>query len=465
MAPPEELQPPPPPPTPPTPTTPPTLAEAVRTWARIGLESFGGPAGQIAVMHRILVREKRWIGERRFLQALNFCMLLPGPEAMQLATYLGWLMHRTLGGIVAGTLFVLPGFLSILGLSVLYVAFGGAPAVSGLFLGLKGAVVVIIAQALVRIGGRALRGPAMASIAIGAFIAIFLLAIPFPVVILAAAAIGLVGARARPQWFALGSTAEGGASDDPSLLGDRVPEHARPERARALRTLAIWSTLWLLPTALLAATLGLDSRFTALAAFFSIAALVTFGGAYAVLAYVAEHAVERAGWLDATQMLDGLAMAETTPGPLIQVVQFVGFMAAQGAPGGLSPLAAGVLASLLVTWVTFTPCFLWIFLGGPFIESIRTRPGLQAALAAITAAVVGVIASLGAWFTIHALFAEVDALHLGPLRVLAPQWPTLDPAVLAIGALAALLLGWWRRGVLASLLCCGAAGVLWELLR
>ena len=432
----------------------------------MGLESFGGPAGQIAVMHRILVREKRWIGETRFLQALNFCMLLPGPEAMQLATYLGWLMHRTLGGIVAGTLFVLPGFLSILGLSILYIAFGGAPAVSGLFLGLKSAVVVIIVQALLRIGGRALRGPAMAAIAVGAFIAIFFGAIPFPIVVLAAAAIGLLGARLRPHCFAMGSAAAGRDSHDAaSLLGDRVPEHARPDRARALRTLAIWSTLWILPTALVAATLGVESRFTALAAFFSIAALVTFGGAYAVLAYVAEHAVEQAGWLDATQMLDGLAMAETTPGPLIQVVQFVGFMAAQGAPGGLSPLAAGVLASLLVTWVTFTPCFLWIFLGGPFIESIRTRPGLQAALAAITAAVVGVIASLGAWFTLHTLFARVDSVQAGPLRLLVPQWPTLDSGALAIAALAALLLGWWRCGVLASLLCCGAAGVLWELLR
>jgi chromate transporter len=264
----------------------------------------------------------------------------------------------------------------------------------------------------------------------------------------------------------MGSAAAGRDSHDAaSLLGDRVPEHARPDRARALRTLAIWSTLWILPTALVAATLGVESRFTALAAFFSIAALVTFGGAYAVLAYVAEHAVEQAAWLDATQMLDGLAMAETTPGPLIQVVQFVGFMAAQGAPGGLSPLAAGVLASLLVTWVTFTPCFLWIFLGGPFIESIRTRPGLQAALAAITAAVVGVIASLGAWFTLHTLFARVDSVQAGPLRLLLPQWPTLDSGALAIAALAALLLGWWRCGVLASLLCCGAAGVLWELLR
>lgn len=424
------------------------LGEAVRAWARIGLESFGGPAGQIAAMHRIVVVEKRWIDERRFLHALNFCMLLPGPEAMQLATYLGWLLHRTVGGLIAGMLFILPGFLAILALSVLYAAAAGTAAAAGLLFGLKAAVIALIAAATLRLARRMLCTAAAAGLAIAAFAAIELLAMPFPIVVLAAGAAGFAASRWMP----------GGRVALPEA--DRPP----PRLRTLLRPLRAGLPLWLLPTALLLAILGVDSVFTRLALFLSGAAVVSFGGAYAVLAFVAQHAVEREGWLTASQMLDGLALGEATPGPLIQVVQFVAFLAAEGDPGGLSPIVAGVLASLLATWVTFAPSFLFVFVGGPCMEWLRQRARLQAALAGIGAAVVGVIASLGLWFAIATLFGRSATLHAGPLRLRLPELATLDAAALALAA-AALLLLRLRWSSLAVLAACGAAGAALRLLE
>jgi chromate transporter len=429
--------------------------EAVRAWARIGLESFGGPAGQIAAMHRIVVVEKRWIDESRFLQALNVCMLLPGPEAMQLATYLGWLLHRTVGGVVAGMLFILPGFLSILALSLLYAAASGTAAVAGLFFGLKAAVIALIAVAVLRLARRMLRTAIAALIAVAAFVAVELLALPFPLVILAAAAAGIAAER----W----SQGSPDREPIPAAGGDRVDE--RPLELRALaRPLLVWLPLWLLPTAVLLASLGDGSIFTRLAIFLSAAAAVSFGGAYAVLAFVAQHAVEGEGWITASQMLDGLALGEATPGPLIQVVQFVAFLAAESQPGGLPPIVAGVLASLLATWVTFAPSFLFVFLAAPCMERLRRRRDLQAALAGIGAAVVGVIASLGLWFALTTLFARVETVEAGPLRLRLPSPSSLDLASLSLLA-AALLLLHRRWRTLAVLAACGAVGVLLRLLQ
>ena len=353
----------------------PTLAEATRIWARIGLLSFGGPAGQIALMHRILVEEQRWLGEKRFLHALNYCMLLPGPEAMQLAVYIGWLMHRTLGGIVAGLLFVLPGVVAIMVLSWIYALYGNVGPVEALFFGLKAAVLAIVVQAVIRIGSRALTNAAAIAIAAASFIAIFGFSVPFPLIILAAGLIGFFGARAGLSAFQ-GGDGHGkvGAievDDADTLLGEASPDHTHVNRAWAFRVSAIFLMLWLAPVAALFAALGPANVFAQIAGFFSIMAVVTFGGAYAVLAYVAQEAVQNFGWLAPGEMLDGLGMAETTPGPLIMVTQFVGFMGAFRDSGGLSPLLAGTLGGLLTTWVTFTPCFLWIFLGAPFIERLR----------------------------------------------------------------------------------------------
>ncbi|HIJ63120.1 MAG TPA: chromate efflux transporter, partial [Rhodospirillaceae bacterium] len=382
------------------------FSQALRVWIRIGLMSFGGPAGQIAVMHRILVEEKKWIGEARFLHALNYCMLLPGPEAQQLVTYIGWLLHRTLGGVVAGTLFVIPGVIAIMGLSVVYVAFGKIGIVSALFFGLKSAVLAIVLQAVQRIGGKALKNRVLASVAALAFVAIFVFNLPFPLLILAAGMLGYVGGRRgwRPFLVQQGNAADQGRAVDAAL--DRgMSDHTQPRLGRSLRVAAIWLTLWLLPVAALYATLGGDNVFTDIAFFFSKMAVVTFGGAYAVLAYVAQEAVGHYHWLSQGEMLDGLGMAETTPGPLIMVLQFVGFLAAFRAPGALPPLMAGALGGLLATWVTFTPCFLWIFLGAPFIEKLRGNKALAAALATITAAVVGVVLNLAIWFALHTVFA------------------------------------------------------------
>ncbi|MFY9292638.1 MAG: chromate efflux transporter [Methylorubrum rhodinum] len=439
-----------------------TLSEAARVWARIALLSFGGPAGQIAVMHRILVDEKRWIGEARFLHALSFCTLLPGPEAQQLATYIGWLMHRTAGGLIAGGLFVLPGLVSIMGLSLIYAAFGGVGIVGGLFFGLKCAVLAIVLQAVVRVGARALRNDAMRAIAAGAFAAIFLFDVPFPLIVLAAGLIGYLGTRSGADSFRTGGHggATNGLADADSRLGTGMPAHARPNLRRTLAFSALFLTLWLGPVLALVIGLGPDHVFSAIAVFFSKMAVVTFGGAYAVLAYVAQAAVDTYGWLKPGEMLDGLGLAETTPGPLIMVTQFVGFLGAFRGQSGLDPYVAGVLGGLLTTWVTFLPCFFWIFAGAPYVEALRENRALSGALAAITAAVVGVILNLAVWFALHLLFAEIRSLHPGlGLRLEIPVWSSLrGPALLLSGA-AILAVFRFRAGVIPTLLASSAAGV------
>jgi chromate transporter len=422
----------------------PTLGEATRVWARIALLSFGGPAGQIALMHRILVEEKRWIGEKRFLHALNFCMLLPGPEAQQLCIYIGWLLHRTLGGLIAGVFFVLPGIVAIMGLSWIYAIWGNVGFVEALFFGLKAAVLAIVLQAVIRIGSRALRNGPMIGIAAAAFVAIFVFDTPFPLIVAAAALFGFFGARAG--WGAFVAGGGHGApgrihvADADSALGEDVPDHARPSRGHVARLVAICLVLWLAPVMGLLLFFGLGHVFTDIALFFSALAVVTFGGAYAVLAWVAQEAVGTFGWLAPGEMLDGLGMAETTPGPLIMVTQFVGFMGAFRDPGGLSPLLAGTLGGLIATWVTFAPCFLWIFLGAPWIERLRENRALSAALAAVTAGVVGVILNLAVWFALHVLFEEVRVFTGLGMALNVPVWHTLDPAaaVLVAGALIAV---------------------------
>ncbi len=438
-----------------------TLAAAFRVWLRVALLSFGGPAGQIAVMHRILVEEKRWISEARFLHALNYCMLLPGPEAQQLATYIGWLMHRTAGGLMAGVLFVTPGVVALMALSIVYAAYGKVSVVAALFFGLKAAVLAIVIEAVVRVGRRALRNNAMIALAAAAFVAIFFFAVPFPLIVFGAALIGYLGGRLQSTVFDVkgGHVESGGAHVVDSLLGDETPEHARPSAARATRVAAIWLTLWLTPVIALIATLGTANVFSQIAVFFSKMALVTVGGAYAVLAYVAQQAVETYGWLTAGEMLDGLGMAETTPGPLIMVLQFVGFLAAFRDAHGLPPLLAGVLGGLLATWVTFTPCFLWIFLGAPYVERLRGHRATAAALAAITAAVVGVILNLAVWFAIHTLFRATQPVRGFGLHFEAPVFATADLWAIALAALAALMIFRLKVGMAATLAVCSAAGV------
>lgn len=433
----------------------PSFGEATRVWALVAAQSFGGPAGQIAVMHRVLVEERRWIGEERFLHALNFCMLLPGPEAQQLATYLGWLMHGVRGGLVAGGLFVLPGFVSILGLSVLYASYASVAAVGAVFWGLKAAVLAVVLEAAQRIGKRVLGQPGRPAIALAAFVAIFFFGLPFPIIVVAAGLWGWLGGRRAPP----AATAAGGGALD-VLLDGEAPAHTRPSLRRAVGTAALWLSLWWVPVLALGLGLGWKSTFAQVGLFFSKTAVVTFGGAYAVLAYIGQQAVERYGWLAPGEMLDGLGLAETTPGPLIQVVQFVGFLATWRDPGGLSPLVAGVLGSMLTTWVTFTPCFLWIFVGAPYVERLRGQAGLSAALGAITAAVVGVIANLALWLALHVLFGQLDAVE-GPLglRLLVPELGTVDWAAVVVFVAAALALLRFHVGMLPVLAGAGLAGL------
>ena len=443
------------------------FSDAVRVWARIAALSFGGPAGQIAVMHRILVEEKRWIGENRFLHALNYCMLLPGPEAQQLAVYVGWLLHKTKGGLVAGTLFVLPGLLAIMALSWIYAAFGNVGVVEALFFGLKAAVLAIVLEAVMRIGRRALKNNVMLGLAAAAFIAIFAFDVPFPLIILTAALIGYVGGRAGLPAFLTGSNGHGkhgkAVPDAETALGESVPAHARPSISWSLRVSAICLVLWLGPVAALLLALGPDDVFTNIAVFFSKMAVVTFGGAYAVLAYVAQQAVETYGWLQPGEMLDGLGLAETTPGPLIMVTQFVGFLGAFRDPGGLNPFVAGTLGGLLTTWVTFVPCFLWIFLGAPFVETIRGNRALAAALAVITAAVVGVVLNLAVWFGLHVLFGEVRAVQGFGMSLDVPVFATIDPAALVLTLAAIVAVFHLKIGMIPVLAACSAAGVLYFL--
>jgi chromate transporter len=440
-----------------------SFGEATRVWWRIALLSFGGPAGQIAVMHRILVEEKKWIGEERFLHALNFCMLLPGPEAQQLAIYVGWLLHKVKGGLVAGTLFVLPGLVAIMALSWVYVLWGTAGPVAASFFGLKAAVLAIVFQAVVRIGSRALGNAPRLAVAGGAFLAIFLLDLPFPLIVLAAGLTGYLAGRSGSTAFAGGGhTASKGpvVSDAESALGPEVPAHAARGWRGAARLSGVLLLLWLGPVAMLFAVLGPDNVFSQIGGFFSRMAVVTFGGAYAVLAYVAQAAVESYRWLSPAEMLDGLGLAETTPGPLIMVTQFVGFLGAYRNPGGMEPLLAATLGGLLTTWVTFLPCFLWIFLGAPFIERLRGNAALAGALSAITAAVVGVVLNLALWFGLHYVFASVEERALGPLRLDVPVAGSIDWTALALSAAALVAVLRFRMGVLPLLAASAAAGLL-----
>ena len=438
-----------------------TMGEAFKVWLRIALLSFGGPAGQIAVMHRILVDEKHWVSESRFLHALNYCMLLPGPEAQQLATYIGWLMHRTRGGLMAGGLFILPGVIAIMVLSWIYVLYGHVGIVDGLFFGLKAAVLAIVLQAVFRVGKRALKNTAMRALAAAAFIAIFFFGVPFPVVVTGAGLIGYLGTASGHPAFSV-SVAHGakGNGDTESLLGESLPEHTRPNLRRALKVAAIWLVLWLAPVAALVLVLGPADVFSQIAVFFSKMALVTFGGAYAVLAYVAQEAVGTYGWLHPNQMLDGLGMAETTPGPLIMVLQFVGFMAAFGSPHSLSPLLAATLGGLLATWVTFVPCFLWIFVGAPYIEVLRGNKALSGALTAITAAVVGVILNLAIWFAIHALFREVTPSRGYGLALDVPTVTSLNLWAALLSGAAVIAVLRFKAEMFLILPVCSAIGIV-----
>ena len=381
------------------PQTAPSFAEAFRFWLRLGFISFGGPSGQIAMMHAELVEKKKWVGNEQFLHALNFCMLLPGPEAQQLAIYIGWLLHKTRGGIVAGALFVIPSIFILWALSYVYVTFGHVAWIAAVFYGLKPAVLAIVAAAVIRIGSKALKNFVMWTIAAAAFVAIYFFHVPFPVIVVTAAVIGLLGGKILPQYF----RAENAQAVDVDLAS-KAADFAQPSLRRALKISVIWIVVWALPLTLAGLFLGSQHTVFREGIFFSKAAVVTFGGAYAVLPYVSQQAVEHYHWLAAPQMLDGLGLAETTPGPLIMVLQFVGFLGAWNHPGNLPPLVSATLGALVTTWTTFVPCFLWVFLGAPYIEKLRGQKQLTAALSTVTAAVVGVILNLAVWFGVHVIF-------------------------------------------------------------
>jgi len=439
----------------------PSFREATRLWAKIGLLSFGGPAGQIALMHKELVEERRWIGEERFLHALNYCMLLPGPEAQQLAVYIGWLLHRTAGGLVAGLLFVLPGALVMLCLSSFYMLYNDAPVVEALFFGVKAAVLAVVVEAVIRIGRRALKNRAMVAIAVAAFLAIYVLRLPFPLIVLAAGLIGWIGSRFAPGLFSGSAHGKGSADADRLGVVDQMFErgelgHTLPSRWHAPRTIAIWLPVWLGPVAIITLLAGPASVWAQLGGFFSLMAVVTFGGAYAVLAYVAQAAVTSFGWLSPGEMVDGLGLAETTPGPLILVLQFVGFAAAYRHAGFASPLLAGSLGSLLTLWVTFVPCFFWIFLGAPYIEQLRQNKALAAALGAITAAVVGVIMNLALWFALHVVFGKVASVGWG---VEVPVLSSLDWRAALLSAAAMVAMFRLKLGMLPTLAGSALAGL------
>lgn len=442
-----------------------TLRDAFWVWVKVAIYSFGGPAGQIAVMHKLLVEEKRWVSENRFLHALNYTMLLPGPEAQQLATYLGWLLHKTKGGLIAGGLFIFPGFVSILVLSILYAGYQEITFVQALFYGLKPAVLAIVIEAVIRIGRRALKNEVMVALSGLAFFGIFFLNIPFPLIVLAAGIIGFLGGRIWLEKFDVIKQREAGdESEDEYVITDSVAQAQKPSMRCALRVAAISVLLWALPLLFAWPLLGRSHVFVEEGIFFSKTAVVTFGGAYAVLAYIAQQAVEIFGWLDPGEMLDGLGMAETTPGPLVQVVQFVGFMGAYRNPGSFSPMQAGVIGSIITTWVTFVPCFLWIFLGAPFIEFWRNNKSLTTALSGITAAVVGVVLNLAVWFALQTLFGTVNESYFGPIRLLIPEWQTLDIAALLIAIGASVALFRFHLSMLITLAGSALVGIIYYLL-
>lgn len=430
----------------------PTFGEAVATWLKIGCINFGGPAGQIAMMHRILVDEKKWIDEPRFLHALNFCMLLPGPEATKLAVYVGWLLHGVRGGLAAGILFVLPGALVMLGLSLLYALGRGVPAIDGALFGIKAAVLVIVIEALIRIARRGLKTATLIALSLAAFVGIFFLSLPFPVIVAAAALIGYVVAKGSPGRLGLAEKAEA-----------PLPPDEDRWRKFFLATV-IGLAIWWAPIALAALALGPNHVLVDIGTFFSKLAVVSFGGAYALLAYMAQQAVETHHWMTAPEMVDGLGLAETTPGPLILVTQFVGFLAAFRNAAPFSAVAAGVLGAAMTTWVTFVPSMLWIFAGAPFIEPLRANRKLSGALAAITAAVVGVILNLSVWFALHVLFGKVQEMHTGPLRWYAFDPLALDLRAAALAAIAAVLAFGLHRSLIEVVVIMAALGVAIRLL-
>jgi len=420
----------------------PTLREAFPVWTKIGVTSFGGPAGQIALMHRELVEIRGWIGHERFLHALNFSMLLPGPEAMQLATYVGWRLHGTLGGLMAGLLFVLPGAAVVLALSIAYAWYGQAPMVEAAFVGIKAAVLVIVIDALIKVAKRALHGPHAWAIAGIAFVAIFFFAVPFPVIVALAALAGYALARFAPQ----------SVPDMESASLETEPIST----AQTVRTALLWLAIWIVPLLVVAALF--PPVFSDIALLFSKLAVVTFGGAYAVLAYMAQQAVETYGWLNATEMLDGLGLAETTPGPLILVTEFVGFLGAYR-QGGSPALAYGLLGAMVTLWATFAPCFLWIFTGAPYVERLRTNPKLAGALRGVTAAVVGVILNLSLWFALHVIFKTVEPVDYGLLRLWSPDPNSFQVKAALLAGLAAVLILWARLGILTTLAICAGASL------
>ncbi|MEQ1576402.1 MAG: chromate efflux transporter [Hyphomicrobium sp.] len=422
-----------------------TRGEAFKVWLKIGLLSFGGPAGQIAMMHRVLVEEKKWIDEQRYLTGLNFCMLLPGPEAMQLATYVGWRMHGVAGGLAAGLLFVLPGAAVMLVLSLLYAAFGQVPLSAALFTGVKAAVLAIVVEALLRISRRALKGPADWLLAGLAFAAIFLASVPFPVIVLAAALSGF--------W----RTPSAGLRTMQNIPVAAVP------LTKTAGTAAVWLAIWIVPLAAIALVFGQDHVLTQLAWFFSKLAVVTFGGAYSVLAYMAQDVVQGYHWLEGGEMLDALGLAETTPGPLILVTQFVGTLAAWRHGGG-PPMLMGILGAAVALWATFAPCFLWIFAGAPYVERLHSQPRLKGALAAITAAVVGVILNLTVWFALHTVFGRVNDTAFGPLRLHSPELASVNWPAALLTVVAFMLLFALHRGIITTLFICGGLAMAWHTL-
>jgi chromate transporter len=422
---------------------------ATRLWAYVGLNSFGGPAGQIAVMHREIVERRGWIDEKRFLHALNYCMLLPGPEAQQLATYIGWSLHGMRGGLVAGLLFILPGVVVLLVLSALYALYHQTALLAAVFYGVKPAVVALVAQAFLRLARRTLRTNLARAIAAAAFLALFFFDVPFPLIVVAAGVLGVVALRRSPV---------------PLADAEPVGKIERPQIAGTLRTAAAFLVIWLTPVVASLLLLGPGSIFSQLAIFFSFAALISFGGAYALLTFIAQQAVDIYGWLSARQMVDGLGLAETTPGPLIIVVQFVGFIASFGQAGGLDPVVAGVVGAVLVSWVTFAPSFLWIFAGAPYVEYLRTRSGLNAALAGISPAVVGVILNLAAWFALQTFFGQTGEYRAWPLRIHTFELASIDLFAVGLALAAFIALVRLRWPLLLTLGLSAAAGAVYYLL-
>ncbi len=451
-----------------------SFREAFWVWTRIGFLSFGGPAGQIGLMHKMLVEERKWISNDRFLHALNYCNLLPGPEAQQLAIYIGWLLHGTRGGVAAGLLFVIPGMFTILALTILYAGFHQVVAVQGFFYGLKPAVLAIVVMAVFRIAAKSLKTPYLVGLAGLAFVAMFFYHTPFPLVIFGSGILGYLGlsvcphylGAACPQWIHGGKASEGSAGKEEGIIDILLATDAEgrfaPTLKRSLKVLAVWGGVWLGPVALVLLLLGPDHVYSKIALFFSKMAVVTFGGAYAVLAYMAQEAVANYGWLHSGEMLDGLALAETTPGPLIQVVQFVGFLAAFRSPGVLNPYVAGTLGALLTVWVTFAPCFLWIFLGAPYIEKLRHNKFMKGALSGITAAVVGVVLNLSIWFGLNAMFGRTGQIKLLGAAIPVPDIQTADWFALALATLSYLAMKYLKLGMIPVLVGCAGVGFLWK---